>query len=793
MTNKISVFVSSKMQELRAERDILNELLPELGGENFQIQPWIFETDAHASTNSIRHVYLEALDSSDLYIGVFWKEYGEWTIDEFRRATELGIPRHIYVKNVDAHQRDPQLIKFLEKESDVRFGITPVWYSNLDEFRKVVTRSTQQWLEKRRIAYHSTTSAIVATMPDDIPDLPRRLIGRKSLLKKVQDLIAEDERVLLRGFGGMGKTALAATIAADYVEAGNGKVIWIRAGSVEAEGLFDAIGRAFDRQQEVLAATGDQQIQIIRHILAENQGLLVLDDAWNSASLARVMKAMPRRMPMLVTSRERFPLDVVVEINRLDADEALSLLNYHAREDYTADTDARALCNLLGNHAFALEIAGKTLKVYSLTPTELLKRIEEAPHDLHMPAGFGELGREGVKSLLDASIDALTKPLYDTFVAMGGLFEPTTTADMVSRVMEKPVELVQKSLEQLVQRGLINEREQGGVPFFHLHDLGYSYARSLFITQYRNQQKVIMACRDYAVEHAHDLPQMDVEYNAILEAVETALQNEQYAVLVDVMKALAVDGTYFAARGHSLRSLNLMQAAIDYSLQEGEKYVAHHLLSKFGNAYVQFMGDFDTALKHYQHALKLAQELQDSQREAILLTVIGTVRFRQGANDSDNYHQLAEVIAREHNDEIVLCQILSNRGAQAIHDQNPQRDFVLGKRLSEESARLAEKHQLHHLYFYAVLNRGSAEHELGTYDAALATHQQAYEFAHSKHNYLWLAEVSQSLGEDYEALGKVDEAQQKFNDAVRFYNECGAKNRADYVLQYMRDKKYPVN
>jgi tetratricopeptide (TPR) repeat protein len=775
MSNKISVFVSSKMAELRAERDLLIQLLPQLGGENYQIQPWIFESDANASNNSIRQVYLEALERSDLYIGIFWQEYGD-----------------IYVKNVDARNRDPRLTKFLEKESDVRFGITPVWYTTLDEFRNHVTRSTQQWLENRRIAYHTTTNAIIATMSDDIPDLPRRLIGRKSLLKKVRNLLDDNEQVLLRGFGGMGKTAIAATVAAEYIDDGAGEVIWIQAGAVEPEGIFDAIGRAFDRQQEVLAADGEKQVQIVRRILGEFKGLLVLDDAWNGNALARIMKAIPRKMPVLVTSRQRFPLDEVIEIGRLDAQEALSLLNYHARNEDAADEDASALCNLLGNHPFALEIAGKTLKVYDLTPAELLKRIQEAPHDLHMPTGFGELGREGIKALLDASIDALTKPLYETYIAMGGLFEPTGTAEMVSRVMQQPIETVQDSLQQLVQRGLINEREQGGVDYFHQHDLGYSYARSLFNNQYSNQQKVLQACHEYVLAHVQDLPQLDVEYNSILEAAEMAFQNQQYGVLVDIIKTLAVDGTYFAARGHTLRSLRLMQAAIDRALEADEKLIAHHLLSKFGNAYAQFIGNLDEALKHYQRALQLAEELGDTQREAILLTVIGTVRFRQGASDSDNYHQLAEAIAREQQDDIVLCQVLSNRGAQAIDDKNPTPDYQLGKQLSEEAARLAKANQLHHLYFYALLNGGSAEHELRAYADALLTHQFAYDFAHTQHNYLWMAEAQVSLGEDYHKLGKSTEAQERFTDAIRLFNECGANARADSLMRYMREHQYVI-
>ncbi|MBC7810814.1 MAG: DUF4062 domain-containing protein, partial [Burkholderiales bacterium] len=86
MPRSLGVFISSKMVELSEERRALEALLPTLGDDTLQLFPWVFETDAPASGSSIRSVYMNALDQSELYIGLFWDDYGEWTIDEFHRA-----------------------------------------------------------------------------------------------------------------------------------------------------------------------------------------------------------------------------------------------------------------------------------------------------------------------------------------------------------------------------------------------------------------------------------------------------------------------------------------------------------------------------------------------------------------------------------------------------------------------------------------------------------------------------------------------------------------------------------
>jgi tetratricopeptide (TPR) repeat protein len=649
------------------------------------------------------------------------------------------------------------------------------------------------WLQDRELAYHSATSALVASLADEIPDLPRRLIGREKLVSRVAGLLTQQERVLLRGFGGAGKTAIAASIAANYIESGQGKVIWIRAGAAEPDRIFEALAQVFDQQQEIMSAEGDARLHLVRRMLAQVDALLVMDDVWNGSALFQLVRALPRKMPMLVTSRQRYPLDEIIEVGQLEKDEALRLLGYHARSEYSQhDEDALQLCQMLGNHAFALEVAGKTLKVYNLTPDELVQRIQDAPHDLAMPAGFGELGRKSIKSLLDTSIDALSRPLYEVFVVLGSMFEPSATVDLLARVLQAAPDAVDQHLLELVERGLVSERQRAGVRYFHLHDLAYSYARTLHGNLRNQPQRIVSACREFASAHAGDLLDLDVEFGNLLEAAETAEQIADYPSMIQILYAFAVEGPYFAARGYTVRSLELMRDAIRIAKETGEKRTAHFLLSKLGNAYASLVGGLDAALTAYRDALQLAQEIDDPRREAILLTVIGTVRFRQGNGDADDYHQRAEKIARETDDQVVLCQVLHNRGAQAIDDLNPHPEHRLGRDLSAEAAEIARQLDLHHLYFFSLLNRGAGENELGELESALLTHQEALNFAQSEHNYLWMANAYFSLGEDHHKLKQQQDAQRCFEEAMRLYRDTNNEAKAEELAKTIRRYGYSI-
>jgi tetratricopeptide (TPR) repeat protein len=183
--------------------------------------------------------------------------------------------------------------------------------------------------------------------------------------------------------------------------------------------------------------------------------------------------------------------------------------------------------------------------------------------------------------------------------------------------------------------------------------------------------------------------------------------------------------------------------------------------------------------------------LKNPHRQALLLTVLGTVRFLQKADDADEYHQKAEKIAQENEDNFALCMILHNRGYQALNRTEP--DYQLGCQLSNQAAQIAEGLGLAQLHFFSLLNRGSGELELGQHEQALATHQEALKLAETESNHQWIANILHSIGEDHDALGHRDEAQTAFTKALELYRQIGATSNANDLVELMREKNYQVN
>ncbi len=785
MTTELHVFISSKMQELFPERHALQELLPKLGNDLISLRTWIFEDDAPATNRSIREVYLDALKNSALYVGLFWNGYGEWTIDEFERATEWGIDRHLYVKNVGMEQRDEQLQAFLDEQSDVISGITPKWFTSLDDLRQQVTKSIEIWLQDRLLRRPGDTSATLAEFSDDIPDLPTRLVGREAVLARIRGLLDEGGRVLLQGFGGTGKSALSATLAADWLDDDKGAVLWQHAGSETADALFESLAHPFDAQQAVANAAGTDKIKVVRKLLTEAEvSLVILDDVWDGAALNQVLKAIPRRVPVIVTARQRYPLDHIIEIGRMDQAEALALLNYHAGQDYTGSDAAHEICHQLGYLAFALEIAGKTLKVDQIGPAELMQRIATAPHEMAMPEDFAEEGRTSITELLTASLYALEEDVRQVFLAFGGLFTANATAELIARCMGKPETSISEALITLQRRGLADRMRgsDASVPYYRIHDLAYSYTRALVGQQGADGQAVVDACRDFATDHAEDLYALDAEISNILGAAQSAHERGDRQALVAIMQALS--GAYLSARGHTLTFLGLLDRAIAATggdMPETRQF----LLGKRGNTHYD-RGDLPNGLRCYQEALELARTLGMQDRQTLLLCAVGKVLSDLESDEVEAHFQQAADIARTLDDGFLLAFVLEHQGYHAQSRQN----YEAARKFYAEEVALAARIDDPETQFAALLNLGSTEHYLDRFQEALAHHQQAHTIARTLDNRIMIAHALQSIGEDYHRLKNHDEARSCLSQSIELFRESGIQAKVDEVEQYMKTAQY---
>jgi tetratricopeptide (TPR) repeat protein len=784
MKSEIRVFISSKMQELAAERQVLQELLPELNRDLVNLRAWVFEEDAPATNKSIREVYLDALKESALYIGVFWNEYGEWTIDEFERATEWSIDRHIYVKDVARDQRDARLSAFLQEQSDVVTGITPKWFTSLDDLRAQVLKSIDVWLRDRLVQHPGDSSAVLAEIGDEIPDLPARLVGRAALVERVQTLLGEGANILLQGFGGMGKSALAATVATNWLDDDKGDVLWLRAGSEDAETLAEALARPFDETKSIANASGDEKFRALRKLLAKSSvTLLVLDDAWDGTALKQILKAMPRKLPVLVSARQRYALDHIIEVGRLLPADALALLNYHAGQTHD-DEAAHEICRQLGYHAFALEIAGKTLKVDQIRPGELLTRIVTAPHEMAMPDDFAEEGRTSITELLTASLFALDDDVRQVFLAFGRLFAPQATPELLARCLGQDQEQVTQALTTLARRGLA-EREpetDATAAYFRVHDLAHSYARTVAAAAGDTTSTVISACRAYTVDHAADVKALDANQSNLFGVAEAAQQTGDHQSLVTLIEALS--GAFLSARGHTLRFMQLLDAAISATETLGPDYrkTQQFLLGKRGNVCFD-RGALPEALQSYQTALDVARAIDLRDRQALLLCAVGKALSGQGeAARAEEHFEQASRIARDLDDKFLLGFVLEHQGyhAQSTGNYTAARDYF-GQEVELAAALNDPETQ-----FYALLNFGSVEHVLEQYASALEHHRKALTIARDLNHPILTALAMQSMGEDHVKLGHRDEAEPCLQRALAIFRESGMKSKVREVEDYLK-------
>ena len=785
MAKDYHVFISSKMVELAKERQILHELLATQGNDLVNLRAWVFEDDAPASNQTIREVYLEALKSAALFIGLFWNEYGEWTIDEFDKATEWGIDRHIYVKNVNPEQRDPRLADFLNEQSDVISGITPKWFETADDLREQITRSVQVWLKDHLQHRPGDRAAILAEFSDDIPDIPKKLIGRVAEALQIREFLEDQSRVLLQGFGGMGKTAIAATIAAEWLDEEQGDVIWLKAGSASADTLLEAIAAPFDGQQEVASAVDTRaKTKAVRQILAANDvSLIVLDDVWDGAALNEVLRAVPRSLPVLVTARQRYALDDIVEIGRMSEDGAVALLAHHSRQKLKADPFSGELCRQLGYHAFALEVAGKTLKVDQISPQELLNRIATTPHDMAMPEDFAEEGRSSIIELLDASLYALDDYERQVFLAFGSLFNADTTPELLALLLDEEADTIREALLTLQRRGLVERltMAHSDLTYYHIHNLSYSYARAIMQKQDRPAETYLPQFAEFVMMNTANISVLDVTRDTWLGAAQSACQQSQGEILIQMMSAVVED--YVNARGYTLPLLELLDTAISFAENLGAEYdeTRHMLLSKRGNAYWQ-RSAYPKALTCYETALTLARELHLTDREVILLGIMGTVLAEM--QQSDQAHTvLAEAyqMADQLDDDYLRGFVVEK---QAYHAQL-KGDYELTRQFSTQQVQIAERINDSTTQVFALLNLGTAEKDLGNLEDALAHHHDMLALAQNAQNQIWIAHALQGIGEDYYALGDSEQAQTHLQEALTIFRERGLQAQVREIEAFL--------
>lgn len=441
-----------------------------------------------------RSLYRAYLEQSDVFVGLYWEQYG-WIApgehvsgleDEYDLAPD--IPMLIYVKRSD--HRLPRLQTLLDRiRDDGRASY--VSFGSSAELRRLLTSDLATLLAERFVAGTKTQrpplestrdAASMALVPPPSP--LTRMLGREDELAQIVNMLtdAEARLITITGPGGIGKTRLAVAAAREAEASFPDGIAFVDLAPVKhASGVVSAIAGALG-----IRDTGDVPIgeKLVRS-LADRRVLLVVDNVEHVVAAAADLSALlsSTGVTMLATSRALLRLDGEqnIPLHGLPDGAAIELFVERAQSSkpdfiLTEENaqDVAAICSSLDNMPLALELAAARVRV--LRPEEMLKRLDQV---LSLLVGGNRDRPERQRTLratIDWSADLLTSDERSLLLRMG-IFRGGFSLDAVEWMNDGLSSGALDSLGALVDGSLVIEHERASRAWFTMLATVREYAR----------------------------------------------------------------------------------------------------------------------------------------------------------------------------------------------------------------------------------------------------------------------------------------------------------------------------
>ncbi|WP_169735380.1 NB-ARC domain-containing protein [Actinokineospora inagensis] len=291
--------------------------------------------------------------------------------------------------------------------------------------------------------------------------------------------------VVMRGVGGVGKTALALRwlgMIGDRYPDGHlfAELTQASGAPVPVEDVLGRFLRALGVPTESIPATLVERTTLYRSVTAGSRLAVLLDDV-TSAAQARVL--LPTSPDSVVVATSRRPLialvatgAVAVRVEPLPPDGALRLLTSFIGEDRVATDrgNAELLVRLCGGLPIALCVAAALVVA---RPRRSLANLVERLRDEHRRLDVLSIEEDySVRATFDLAYRELPAPTAAAYRAIGlspgGLVRP----ELLAHATGTPVDAAADTIEELVDAGLVDELDEG---WYRPHNLVHVHAKAL--------------------------------------------------------------------------------------------------------------------------------------------------------------------------------------------------------------------------------------------------------------------------------------------------------------------------
>jgi tetratricopeptide (TPR) repeat protein len=691
-----------------------------------------------------------------------------------------------------------QLVRKLSDFGDCEPG-QPALVMLLEELKKQVGFDKQANTERvirNILGRHDAIFANLYTIPESVRERASpNLVGRSALLDSLNtDLKNNTARILLQAFPGVGKTALAAEVAYNWLSEQRGKVLWLRLGRASADEALDALAYPFGAFQIMASYPNFSKYEVMQQLIRANDvSLVILDDAWKESTLQELQNAIPSNVPLLVTSRQQLFLTQVVNVSDLLEDDALALLKSLAPKQTQDEEMSRKVCQMLANFAFSIQIAGKTMNTKNYLAKEYLQRL----------SSFFPRRHADVAPLIQMTLDILPNDAKAVFAAWGAFWSTQITAEMMALYFNLPkgcfgqihsfvksdyhkklqLNEIIEALDNLHQYGLARrepESTQDGrivsVAYYKLHDLAHAFAMANHTN--RTRSYALNSCLQFVNRYSKYSPEsvaaLTPEIGNCLGAVEFALQQKRYQDVLTFTNIL--EPGILNVRGYYRQAIALLH---DKTIKAAQELGDETLISKYQSnlgTNLATIGEYDNALDYYQKALAISQNSEDTVGEVFDLGNIGHVYLLQQRYD-EAIKYLKDILVIVQNP--IEANALNNLG---VAYENKM-ELETAKVHYQSALEIAEKNEELNVLKGEILgNLGNIERKEGKYQQAHEHLQQALDIFRDVDYTLKIGEALGNRGLVFLAEANYQEALQHVEEAEKIANEIGdIRNLAEWL------------
>jgi predicted ATPase/Tfp pilus assembly protein PilF len=771
---KIRVFVSSTLKELAPEREAAKEAITQM-----HMAPVMFELGARPPPAG--DLYRAYLDQSDIFLGIYWQEYG-WIVPnmtisglEYEYNLSGGKEKLIYIKR-PVTDIGPRLSALLSRiQNDV---LSYKLFSTVDELRDLIANDLAHTLTERFEA------PLVAPEPKEDPkaptnNLPRQLtafIGREKEVEAIRTLLRHPDTTLLtlRGPAGTGKTRLGLEAAGALLGDFSDGVWFVDLASIKDQRLVvPRIAQALG----VKEAPGQLLLDTLKAYLKEKKLLLVLDNFEQVVEAAGEMSqllAASALLKVLATSREPLrikgekeyavsPLELpdtkhLPPLEHLTQNEAVRLFIARASDveaDFQVTNDnalaVAEICVRLDGLPLAIELAAARIRLF--TPQALLARLSQRMKVLTGGAKNLPARQQTLRGAIEWSYDLLEEGEKQLFWRMAP-FSGGRTFEALEGVCNYDGKLeidLLEGIESLVSQSLLQKRQgPDGEPRFWMLETIHEYAR----------EKLVESGEEEALKREHALYFMELAEEAEphlagakqqewLNRLEDEHDNLRYALkwareqaeggdalapgtLEPVEIGLRTAGAmwrFWYVRGYFSEGREQLQGLLSAtpttsavvrpssSLDSKGKSKA---LAALGALAVR-QGDYPAARFALEQARSRATEVGDKKSMALALNYLGNIFEAEGEyHTARSLYKQSLAIAREIRDESGIATTLNNLGDLSY----AQGDHLAADSLYQESLSMRRKLEDKHGMATTLNNLGNLSFTQGDYPAARSLYEK---------------------------------------------------------------------